>query len=80
MDSLATADYLANTIVTTADTFYGFFYDSVEVCASPILTIDLTITTSVDAGVDGNAVDFFNGAVSFAEWAQSEFIENCIEQ
>lgn len=52
-DPLITGDHLGTTTVTSAATYYGFFYDSANSCASPILTVTLTLETSPDAGTDG---------------------------
>ena len=31
-------------------------------------------------GVDGSAVDFFNGFVSFAQWGAEMYAEECFER
>ena len=40
----------SDSLVSDAGTYYGFFYDSVNNCASPILSITLTLNTTPFAG------------------------------
>ncbi len=56
---------LPNPIVSTTDTYYGVFWDSVRACASPSLEVDLTFSikpsagTTTDASACNNADDNF---------------------
>ena len=54
-DPLVTADYLPSSIVSVADTYYGFFYDAVNLCASLTLEVTLTLNNSPSAGTPNNA-------------------------
>ena len=52
-DPLVTANHLGSSTVTSAGTYYGFFYDSANSCASPILTVTLSEQTPPNAGSNG---------------------------
>ncbi|WP_172435974.1 Ig-like domain-containing protein [Sediminicola luteus] len=54
-DPLITLDHTANT-VTLAGTYYGFYYDAVNTCASPTVTVILTqnTTPTVDTTTPGS--------------------------
>ncbi|MCG2459781.1 gliding motility-associated C-terminal domain-containing protein, partial [Flavobacteriaceae bacterium F89] len=54
-DPLVVADHLVGSIATTAGSYYGFFYDSLNDCASATLQVTLTLNTSPFAGSDVNA-------------------------
>jgi gliding motility-associated-like protein len=55
-NTLITADHLpSGVLVSTAGTYYGFFYDSVNSCASPSLVVVLTLNNSPSPGVPNNA-------------------------
>jgi len=46
-----TEDYLSNSTVTTAGTYYGFFYDALNDCTSPSsVTVTLTVNEEPNAG------------------------------
>ncbi|MCJ7465495.1 MAG: gliding motility-associated C-terminal domain-containing protein, partial [Maribacter sp.] len=49
--------HLSSSIVSSADTYYGFFYNAANNCASAILTVTLTLNTSPTAGnpINGSA-------------------------
>ncbi|WP_228237049.1 Calx-beta domain-containing protein [Allomuricauda sp. M10] len=57
------ANYLASSVVTAAGTYYGFYYDAVNDCASPTLEIVLTVNelpnagTTTGVGVCNNSAD-----------------------
>ncbi|WP_167962198.1 T9SS type B sorting domain-containing protein, partial [Saonia flava] len=49
-DPLITADHIVGSIAPGEGTYYGFFYDSLNSCASPVLTVTLTLNTTPSAG------------------------------
>ena len=48
-------NHLPSSVVTSTGTYYGFFYDPLNDCASPALAITLTQTTSPSSGIANNA-------------------------
>ncbi|WP_197062586.1 Calx-beta domain-containing protein [Muricauda sp. MAR_2010_75] len=53
-DTSVTGDFLGGSTATAPGTYYGFFYDSVNNCASPTLEITLTLNTTPDPGTATN--------------------------
>jgi gliding motility-associated-like protein/uncharacterized repeat protein (TIGR01451 family) len=53
-DPLQIADHLPSSIVSAANTYYGFFYDAINSCASPTLEVTLTLNISPSAGTPNN--------------------------
>ena len=53
-DPLVTADHVPSPIATTANTYYGFFYDAINSCASATLEVTLTLNTTPSAGSANN--------------------------
>ncbi|MGN7515356.1 MAG: gliding motility-associated C-terminal domain-containing protein, partial [Allomuricauda sp.] len=50
-DTSVTGDYLASNVVTTAGTYYGFFYDPLNNCTSPnSVTVTLVVNEEPNAG------------------------------
>ncbi|WP_019671178.1 Calx-beta domain-containing protein, partial [Eudoraea adriatica] len=49
-DPLNTGAHLSSSVVTGSDSYYGFFYDALNDCASPVLQIDLQFNTTPSAG------------------------------
>lgn len=49
------ANHLPSSVVTSTGTYYGFFFDPLNDCASPTLEITLTQTTSPSPGIANNA-------------------------
>ncbi|MCX2719063.1 gliding motility-associated C-terminal domain-containing protein [Lentiprolixibacter aurantiacus] len=49
-DPLVTDDHLLNSVVSAGGTYYGFYYDFNNNCASPVLSINLVLNTSPDPG------------------------------
>ncbi|PCJ91971.1 MAG: hypothetical protein COA50_16115, partial [Flavobacteriaceae bacterium] len=58
-DPLVTSDHLVGSIAVAADTYFGFFYDALNSCASPTISVSLTLSTTAFAGTpsDGQACD-----------------------
>ncbi|WP_055394335.1 gliding motility-associated C-terminal domain-containing protein [Flagellimonas eckloniae] len=53
-DTDATADYLPTSTVSSAGTYYGFFYDALNDCASPTLSVTLIQNVTPSAGTPTN--------------------------
>ena len=55
-DVTNTGAFLVNTNVIAAGSYFGFFYDALNMCASPVLTVTLTrnITPSVESVTNGS--------------------------
>ncbi len=53
-DPLVTASHLANPNITVAGTYFGFFYDGSNSCASQTLPVSLTLNSSPSAGTTTN--------------------------
>ncbi len=53
-DTSVTGDFLGGSTATAPGTYYGFFYDSVNDCASPTLDITLTLNETPDPGTATN--------------------------
>ena len=53
-DPLVTGDHVPG-IATTANTYYGFFYDVLNSCASTTLEVTLTLNNTPSAGTPNNA-------------------------
>ncbi|MEP0131531.1 gliding motility-associated C-terminal domain-containing protein [Eudoraea sp.] len=49
-DPLNTGAHLGSSVVTVSDRYYGFFYDALNACASPVLQIDLQFNTTPSTG------------------------------
>ena len=49
-DPLVTDDHLVNSVVSVSGTYYGFYYDFNNNCASPVLPISLTLNVSPEPG------------------------------
>ncbi|MFD2099281.1 gliding motility-associated C-terminal domain-containing protein, partial [Flagellimonas iocasae] len=61
-DTSVTGAFLGGTVVTSAGTYYGFFYDSVNNCASPTLAVTLIQGSTPDPGTTTNAARCSNSA------------------
>ncbi|UJH68323.1 Calx-beta domain-containing protein [Allomuricauda sp. SCSIO 65647] len=54
-DPSNTGAHLANSVVTDApDTYYGFYWDNVNDCASPTLSVTLVLNTTPSTGTPSN--------------------------
>ncbi|MER3374107.1 MAG: gliding motility-associated C-terminal domain-containing protein, partial [Allomuricauda sp.] len=53
-DTSVTGDFLGGSTATAPGTYYGFFYDSVNECASPTLEVTLTLNTTPNPGTAMN--------------------------
>lgn len=53
-DPLVSGDRLTGSIATVADTYYGFFFDTLNNCASPTISVTLTLSTTPTAGTATN--------------------------
>ncbi|WP_136466094.1 gliding motility-associated C-terminal domain-containing protein [Flagellimonas onchidii] len=53
-DTSATGDYLPTSTVNTPGTYFGFFYDAVNNCASPTLSVTITQSSTPSAGNTNN--------------------------
>ncbi|MGB5820618.1 MAG: gliding motility-associated C-terminal domain-containing protein [Saonia sp.] len=51
---LVTGAHLGSSIVNVADTYYGFFYDALNNCASATLEVTLTVNNSPSPGTPNN--------------------------
>lgn len=66
VDPLVTADHLTNTEVTPPGTYYAFFYNSVDNCASPAVQLDLLISdfdAKITSKTDTDCEDTKNGSI-----------------
>ncbi|MCL6274895.1 gliding motility-associated C-terminal domain-containing protein [Muricauda sp. 2012CJ35-5] len=57
-----TGDFLPTSTVNTADTYYGFFYDALNNCASPTLTVNIVANSTPSAGTPTNVSSCSNAA------------------
>ncbi|WP_418639027.1 DUF7507 domain-containing protein [Winogradskyella sp.] len=65
-DPLDTSEHLSNTVVSTPGTYYVFYYNPYDLCASPAGSIDLMISdlaASIDSKSDADCIDDSNGSV-----------------
>ncbi len=53
-DPLVVSAHLSNTIVSVAGTYYGFFFDAINVCASPTITVTLIQNDTPSSGTATN--------------------------
>ncbi len=53
-DTSVLADYLPTSTVSTAGTYFGFFYDALNDCASPTFTVSLVQNSTPSAGTTTN--------------------------
>ncbi|MBO0322826.1 gliding motility-associated C-terminal domain-containing protein, partial [Muricauda sp. CAU 1633] len=53
-DTSVTGDFLGGNTATAPGTYYGFFYDATNNCASPTLEITLTLNTTPEPGTATN--------------------------
>ncbi len=53
-DTSVTGDYLPTSTVNTSGTYFGFFYDAVNNCASPTLSVTITQSFTPSAGNTNN--------------------------
>ncbi|WP_420602768.1 gliding motility-associated C-terminal domain-containing protein [Flagellimonas sp.] len=53
-DTDATGDYLPTSTVSTPGTYFGFFYDALNDCASPTFSVTLTQNTTPSPGTTTN--------------------------
>ncbi|WP_163421484.1 gliding motility-associated C-terminal domain-containing protein, partial [Flagellimonas sp. CMM7] len=53
-DTSVTGDYLPTSTVSSADTYFGFFYDAINDCASPTFSVTLTQNTTPSPGTTTN--------------------------
>ncbi|WP_422862063.1 Calx-beta domain-containing protein [Flagellimonas sp. W118] len=53
-DTDITGDYLATSTVSTPDTYFGFFYDALNDCASPTLSVTITQNFTPSPGTTSN--------------------------
>lgn len=53
-NALNAAAHLPSTIVDAVDTYYGFFYNAQDLCASPTIEVTLTLNTSPIPGTPTN--------------------------
>ncbi|WP_373073042.1 gliding motility-associated C-terminal domain-containing protein [Zeaxanthinibacter enoshimensis] len=49
------SNHLGSSVVNTADSYYGFFYDQDDQCLGPTLRVDITLNTSPEAGTTQSA-------------------------
>ncbi|WP_430965819.1 gliding motility-associated C-terminal domain-containing protein [Spongiimicrobium sp. 2-473A-2-J] len=58
-DPLDTAAHLISTVVAAPGVYFGFYYDAVNLCASPLLEVPLTLnfTPTVDSTTEDNRCD-----------------------
>ncbi len=61
-DTSVDADFLLTSTVSTAGTYFGFFYDALNNCASPTLTITLVSNSTPSAGTTTNISACSNSA------------------
>ncbi|GLU42665.1 hypothetical protein Musp01_02890 [Muricauda sp. NBRC 101325] len=59
-DISVSADYLVGSVVSAAGTYYGFFYDSLNDCFGPSVSITLTQSTTPNAGTANNVATCSN--------------------
>ncbi|WP_174435335.1 SprB repeat-containing protein, partial [Psychroserpens damuponensis] len=65
-DPLNTAAHMSNTVVNTPGTYYVFYYNPVDLCASPAGSLDLIIsdlTATVESKSNVECTDNSNGSV-----------------
>ncbi|MEM9649526.1 MAG: gliding motility-associated C-terminal domain-containing protein, partial [Bacteroidota bacterium] len=53
-NTAVTADFLPTSTITSGGTYYGFFYDALNDCASPTLMVTITASTTPSAGTATN--------------------------
>ncbi len=53
-DTSVTGDYLPTSTTTIAGTYFGFFYDALNDCASPTLSVNIIQNTTPSAGTTTN--------------------------
>ncbi len=55
-DPLVTNAHLVNTVVTAPGSYFGFFFDATNTCASPVLTVNLqrNVTPTVNSTTPGS--------------------------
>ncbi len=58
-DPLVTNAHLVNTVVTAPGSYFGFFFDATNTCASPVLTVNLqrNITPTINSTTPGSRCD-----------------------
>jgi gliding motility-associated-like protein len=61
-DTSVTGAFLGGSVVTAPGTYYGFFYDAANNCASPTLEVILTQGTTPNPGTTTNAARCSNSA------------------
>ncbi|SDQ27203.1 Calx-beta domain-containing protein [Flagellimonas zhangzhouensis] len=59
-DISVSADYLGGSVVSAPGTYYGFFYDSLNDCFSPAVSVTLTQSTTPNAGTANNVATCSN--------------------
>ncbi len=53
-DPLVSSNHLVGSIATAANTYYGFFFDALNNCASSTISVTLTLSTTPSAGIATN--------------------------
>ncbi|WP_297797496.1 gliding motility-associated C-terminal domain-containing protein [uncultured Eudoraea sp.] len=71
---LNTGAHLPSSVVTDTDRYYGFFYDALNACASPVLQIDLQFDTTPSAGTTSDTAACNRGNDSVTRVDLDDFI------